>query len=142
MKRIVLAVCLLSLAYVNSYAQYNQKSQQEIYAGKVERYKRLSHAGTGMILGGSALTILGMVTVENSHKKRMENNNFPTSDSSNKEALGYYCFGTGIPIAITGIVLQSIWEKKAKFYKSKIELTDLRFKCTPRQTGLSLAFRF
>lgn len=139
MKRIILILLTLFISF-SSFAQYNQKA---LFEQKVEHYSKMKHNGITMGAIGSAATAVGVIflsTTDWEKETTPTGTNYHTDDASG--GVGIVLVAVGVPLAITGIILGAIGNKKEKEYKAKLDKLSFKFKSTHEMTGLSLVYNF
>jgi hypothetical protein len=143
MKKHFFCITLLSVLLANSYSQ-DLLLQKQLYERKIASYSKLKTSGAVMGVCGGALTVIGVYLVSNAtwetHVDYYGNTQTTTSDPG--AAMGIVSIAAGIPIAVTGIVLGSIGNKKVKYYRKKLDHISVDYKIRSNQQQFTIAYRF
>ncbi|MCF8374360.1 MAG: hypothetical protein K9H64_22245 [Bacteroidales bacterium] len=142
MKKFI-AVFLLLIISITSYAQLKEQ-ENELYQRKVQSFTKMKKTG-GILAGiGGGLTMLSIVAISNAEwEKTVDiygNTNYNTTDGSG--VLGIVGLVVGIPMGVTGIVLNTIGKKKVKYYSEKMKNIDVGMYQWGQQKGLTLTIKF
>lgn len=140
MKHFFFVVFLLFIG-AQTFAQMN--SDKMLYLQKIEKYHRMKRTGTTLTVLGSALSVVGLVTLLNSSTTTTSNGYGPsqTSTDGNPGAglaaylVGSACVGVGIPLWIVGGVNEGRYQRK---------FDDLTIEAgvAPQGGGFTLRYRF
>lgn len=138
-----LATLMLLLVTMVSFAQLKQTDQQFLQT-KVEKYVKLKKTGATLGIIGGGLTIASIVAVSNADWEETTNydgtTQYNTTDASG--VLGIVGLAVGIPMAVTGIVLNTVGSRKAKYYQEKLDKVHLGMFQNGQQAGITLAIKF
>ncbi len=140
MKTLLLTL-FLSFTVLHSYAQI--ESDKLLYLEKAEKYRRMKTTGKVLTLGGSAMAVIGLVTLISSTTTTTNNGSGPTQTSStgNPEAgamtylLGNVAAGVGVPLWIVGGINEGRYNRKAG-------AISVRLQASPQDMGMKLLYRF
>ena len=134
---------LILIITVISLSAIAQQTKKDLFEYKVERYSKMKKNGTTMAAAGGVATVIGIVLISQADWEKETTPsgvNYNTQDESG--GVGILVTGIGAQIAITGIILAAIGNKKEKEYKNKLDKVSFRIKSTPQMTGFSLVYKF
>jgi len=141
MKSILSLFFLLSLSWTG-YAQLSD-SKTDLYQSKVESYTKMKKAGSSLSIIGGGLTFLGVALVSSADwETTTDEYGYTQSTTDGSGVVGILSLSVGIPLAITGIILNSTGNRKAREYAKKLEDVDVSYYKQGGQKGLTLAIRF
>lgn len=116
--------------------------EKALYLQKVEKYHRMKRTGKTLTFLGTALSIVGVVTMMNSSTTTYYNGSYTqTSVDGNPGAgaaaylVGSACVGAGVPLWIVGGISEGR-------YQRKYDALSVEGSLTPRQAALTLRYRF
>lgn len=142
MKLSVCLVMLLSICATSMAQLSNPKT--ELYKSKIESYTKMKKNGATMGIIGGGLTLVG-VALTASADWETETDDFGNSQTTTNDPsgiAGIISLSVGIPLAVTGIILNSIGNKKVKEYSEKLENVNLGYYNTGQQKGVTIAIKF
>ena len=131
--RIVLLCCILGMLTEHTFAQ---NSSNIDYVKKVEKYRRMKIAGASLTVLGSVLFVVGTVTIYNSTVEDL----FYTESKSTDA--GVACFFAGNVALAGGIPLWIIGANNQNKYSKLAQKVNVRINASPKQSTLSLTYRF
>jgi len=122
----------------------NQDQNNDLYRSKIESYTKLKNTGTIMAATGACLTVGGIILVSNADWSTTEDiyGNTTLNTVDGKGLLGVTGIIVGIPLGVTGIVLNSIGKRKVKYYRDKLENVNLGYFQYGQQKGITVAIKF
>lgn len=139
MKHLVIIIFLLFIS-AQTFAQIDP--DKALYLTKVEKYHRMKRTGKTLTFAGTALSIVGFVTLLNSSVTTTYNGSYSqTTTEGNPGAglaaylVGSACVGAGVPLWIVGGVNEGR-------YQRKFDALTVGANVSPRQAGLTLRYRF
>jgi hypothetical protein len=140
MKTLILFTFLASTAS-QSFAQLDD--EKLVYLKKAEKFRKMKSTGTALTITGSALIIIGMVTLANSSYTTTYNGSGQsyTTREGNPGAgivayvVGNACTGAGIPLWIIG-------KNNYRKYNNKLNDLSTGLRLKPQTNGLTLSYRF
>lgn len=139
MKHFLFVIFLLFIS-AQVFAQLDP--DKALYLTKVEKYRRMKKTGTTLTIAGTALSIVGFVTLLNSSVTTTQNGPYSqtTTDGNFGAGLAAYlvgsaCVGAGVPLWIVGGVNEGR-------YQRKFDALTVGASVSPRQAGLTLRYRF
>lgn len=120
-------------------AQYDPDKM--FYLQKVEKYRRMKNTGTVLTIGGSILTVAGIVTLLNSSIVETSNGYQTYTTTEGNPGLGVAMWLVGIGGLGSGIPLWAVGTHNYRKYSQKLEGVSIRLNMSRQQTGLTLAYR-
>lgn len=139
---------LINIAFLiaitsSTFAQLSDQ-QRTKFENKVESFSRMKKTGSTLGFIGGGLTITGIILVSSADWSEETdiygNTQYQTNDAGGP--LGILALCTGVPLAITGIVLNSVGNRKMKEYSRKLENIDMSYFQHGQQKGVSLSITF
>ncbi len=147
MKPTLSVLATLIILFSSSCAFSEEYSRAEL-KNKLDGFSRMYSAGTGMLIGGIVLDVIGPTLLINGisvFAKYMDNldsdstyDEFEFPDGLGQIYAGAICLGFGVPLTIAGSVLKSIGGSKSREYRSRLKNLSLDF--APNK--VSLTYRF
>jgi hypothetical protein len=131
--KIVLLCSILGMVSGRTFAQ---NSDNIDYIKKVEKYRRIKIAGTTLTALGSVLFVVGTITIYNSSAEDL----FYTESKSTDA--GVACFFAGNIALAGGIPLWIIGANNQNKYSKLAQQVNVRINASPKQSTLSLTYRF
>jgi hypothetical protein len=137
--KLLLLLSFFLFTVISSFAQHDP--DKLFYFAKAEKYRRMKNAGTALTVGGTVLTVVGIVTLANSTDSNGAVGSTVANDADNIIAgaavylLGLGSLGAGIPLWIVG----AHSERK---YNRKLEDISVKFHVNPQRSGLTFTYRF
>lgn len=144
----VLFMC--SSVYVNGQYYEREKNndnrkndKRTLYERKVESYTKLKRTGLTLATVGGGLTVAGVVLVASVDWETIQNNGTTTFNTNDKKGIvGIYALLGGLPMLVTGIILERIGNHKVNEYSEKLYRLNLSMDYKPNYKGLTLTYRF
>ncbi|MBI9063705.1 MAG: hypothetical protein JEZ14_17120 [Marinilabiliaceae bacterium] len=134
---------LLLLLSMASFAQLKE-SDQMMYQSKVQSYTKMKKTGSTMAIVGGGLTVVSTVLLASADWEKTETytgeTQYNTTDGSG--VLGIVGLVIGVPMAVTGIILNSVGNRKMKYYQDKLSNVKLSSFQQGQQAGITLAIKF
>lgn len=141
MKTILSLFLLLNISG-STFAQIKD-SKTNLYQSKIESYTKMKKTGGTLGVVGGGLTVLGVALVASADwETTTDDYGYETSTTDGAGVIGILSLSVGVPMAITGIILNSIGNRKILEYSKKLENVDVGYFKQGQQKGLSLAIRF
>ena len=127
---------LIGTSVIN--AQMNDKS---LFERKIVQYGKVKRSGTKMTVAGCAATVIGVYLFSSAE---YEINNSRPGDYAQGRSLmsGLVCMGVGIPVAITGLALSSVANRKLKIYRSKLQNLTLKINYNSSQRTFGFVYAY
>ncbi len=142
MKNLFVATLLLVISTA-SFAQLKQNEQAQ-YQSKVQSYTKMKRTGSTLAIVGAGVSVVSTILVASADWEETEDYNgqtqYNTTDGSG--ALGIVGLVIGVPMAVTGIILNSVGNRKLKYYQEKLDNVKLTSFHQGQQNGITLAIRF
>lgn len=142
MKNLFVASLLL-LFSMASFAQLKE-SEQMMYQSKVQSYTKMKKTGSTLAIVGGGLTVASIILVASADWEETENyhgeTQYNTTDGSG--VAGIVGLVIGVPMAVTGIILNSVGNRKMKYYQDKLSRVKLTSFQQGQQAGITLAIKF
>ncbi len=143
---------LLLLAIVITFpvlGQYDPDYQDrerkaELYESKITSYSKMKKAGSGLAVGGGALAVVGVGLISSATWETTTNSNgYSSTTTADAEGVaGVVMLTVGIPLMITGIVLNRVGNKKVKSYQERLSRVSFNMGYTPNNKGFALVYKF
>jgi hypothetical protein len=125
---------------IHSFAQAS--FDKALYQEKFEKYHRMKKTGTTLTLLGTALSVVGIVTIANTSTTTTYTYGSPKTTVDGNPGLGIaaylggsICVGIGVPLWIVGGI------NKGK-YERKLQSLNVGANITPQGGGLTFRYRF
>ncbi len=139
----VIQSLLLLLVITNSVFAQKSEARRNLYQSKIESYTKLKKAGNTIGIVGGGLTLMGVALATSANwETTTDEYGFQTVNTNTSGAIGVLSICFGVPLAITGIVLNSNGKRKVAEYTKKLENIDVGYYEQGLQKGLTLAIRF
>ena len=142
MKNLFVATLLLVISTA-SFAQLKQNEQAQ-YQSKVQSYTKMKRTGSTLAIVGAGVSVVSTILVASADWEETEDYNgqtqYNTTDGSG--ALGIVGLVIGVPMAVTGIILNSVGNRKLKYYQEKMDNVKLTSFHQGQQNGITLAISF
>ena len=142
MKNLFVATLLLVISTA-SFAQLKQNEQAQ-YQSKVQSYTKMKRTGSTLAIVGAGVSVVSTILVASADWEETEDYNgqtqYNTTDGSG--ALGIVGLVIGVPMAVTGIILNSVGNRKLKYYQEKLDNVKLTSFHQGQQNGITLAISF
>lgn len=141
--KVISTLFLLLTLSLTSIAQLKEQNS-ELYLSKIESYTKMKKTGGTLSIIGGGLTVVSIVLIANADwdKKSLDAYGNEVYDVPGDGMLGILGVSVGIPVCVTGIVLNSIAKRKLRFYNEKLKNIDVGMFQHGQQTGLTLKYRF
>ncbi len=137
-----LSLILLMIISVSTIAQ-KIDSNANLYKAKIESYTKMKKTGTTLGIIGGGLTVLGVALVASADwESTIDDYGYETTTTNATGGVGIISLSVGLPMAITGIILRSVGNRKVFEYSKKLENIDVGCFKYGQQKGLTLAIRF
>lgn len=129
---------------VLSISTYSQRlSGEELYKYKVKRYSKMKDTGRNMGLIGCGATVAGVLLITGSEWEESTDRYGNTiKEPPAGFFLGIVSIYAGIPVCVTGIVLNSVGKRKKAYYQNLLDHVDLNYYQNGKHKGFNLAVRF
>ncbi len=139
----VIQSLLLLLVITNSVFAQKSEARRNLYQSKIESYTKLKKAGNTIGIVGGGLTLMGVALATSANwETTTDEYGFQTINTNSSGAIGVLSLCFGVPLAITGIILNSNGKRKVAEYTKKLENIDVGYYEQGLQKGLTLAIRF
>ncbi len=139
----VIQSLLLLLVITNSVFAQKSEARRNLYQSKIESYTKLKKAGNTIGIVGGGLTLMGVALATSANwETTTDEYGFQTVNTNTSGAIGVLSICFGVPLAITGIILNSNGKRKVAEYTKKLENIDVGYYEQGLQKGLTLAIRF
>ena len=136
--------CLLfMMAFsLNTFSQRVDENKL-LYERKVQQYTKMKKTGGTLGIIGGGLTIVGVALVASADwEDEVDEYGYTTTTTDASGVLGIVSLSAGIPMAVTGIVLNSVGNRKLKEYTQKLENVNVGYFKSGQQNGITLAITF
>jgi hypothetical protein len=141
-----LAFTLLFLCFYSfsGFSQYIDSEDEALYRSKVENYTKLKKSGSMMTIAGIVMTAGGIALVSTADWSTSTDEFGYTTYNSIDETgiIGVTGIVLGVPLVVTGIVLNSVGKRKVNFYNEKLQNLNVSYFDTGNQKGLTLVYTF
>jgi len=134
---------LMLLLTMASFGQLKE-SDRQMYQSKVQSYTKMKKTGSTLAIVGGGLTIVSTILVASADWEETENyhgeTQYNTTDGSG--VAGIVGLVIGVPMAVTGIILNSVGNRKLKYYQDKLDNVKLTSFQQGKQAWITLAIKF
>lgn len=115
-----------------------------LYESKIMSYSKMKRAGSGLAVGGGALAVVGIGLISSSTWETTTNSNgYSTTTTEDAEGIaGVVMLTVGIPLMVTGIVLNRVGNRKVKSYQERLSRISFNMNYTPNKKGFALVYKF
>ncbi|WP_430816808.1 hypothetical protein [Carboxylicivirga sp. RSCT41] len=137
-------ICLLILIAFSLNA-FSQKVDENklLYERKVQQYTKMKKTGATLGIIGGGLTAIGIALVASADwEEEVDEYGYTTTTTDTSGTIGILSLSAGIPMAVTGIVLSSVGNRKLKEYSEKLENVNVGYFKSGQQKGITLAITF
>jgi hypothetical protein len=134
-------VCIVLLMSVKAFAQ-QQPEDRSFYVAKMEHYKRMKSTGTTLTMLGSALVVIGYVTLLNSSVDEYNNGYTTTTTTHGNPGAGTACVLIGSACVHAGIPLWIVGGISKGRYERKIDTLSLKINMNRQSAGIALCYKF
>lgn len=148
MKRILLLLFAIVLAFP-VLGQYDPNYQDRerraaLYESKIGSYTKMKRIGTNLGIGGGALAVVGVGLISSAQWETTTNSNgYSTTTTPDAEGVaGVVMLTIGIPMMVTGIVLNRVGNRKVKDYQERLSRVSFNMDYTPNKKGFVLVYKF
>lgn len=148
MKRILLLLFSTVLAFP-VFGQYDPNYQDKerkaaLYESKIENYSKMKRIGTNLGVGGGALVVIGVGLMSSAQWETGTNGyGYSTATTPDAEGVaGVVMLTVGIPMMVTGIVLNRVGNRKVKDYQERLNRLSFNMDYTPNKKGFILVYKF
>jgi hypothetical protein len=139
--KLLLLLSFFFFTVISSFAQHDP--DKLFYFAKAEKYRRMKNAGTALTIGGSILTIVGIVTLVNSKDSdRTVGSTVPNVDDTRNLVIGGVAYLMGVGSLGAGIPLWIVGARNERKYNRKLEDISVKFHVDPQRSGLTFTCRF
>lgn len=149
MKKSLLLLLFATVLNLPALAQYDpdykhKERRESLYASKVTSYTKMKKIGSGLGVAGGALTIVGVGLVSSADWETATNSygNSTTTTADAEGVAGVVMITIGIPLLVTGIVLNRVGNRKVKSYQEKLNRISFNMDYTPHKKGFALVYKF
>ena len=138
----LLLLGLLILSFLDSAAQHDP--DKLIYLQKAEKYRKMKRTGMVLAVTGSALTVVGFVTLVNATLTETMNGGWSSTspNTTRYRTFGAVSFLLGLGGMGSGFPLWAVGAHNQRKYKHRLDSLSLDFKVAPQSSGLALTYRF
>jgi hypothetical protein len=136
--KLLLLLSFFLFTVISSFAQHDP--DKLFYFAKAEKYRRMKNAGTALAVGGTVLTVVGLVTLANS----TDSNGTMGSAASDVGdiVIGAAVYLMGLGSLGAGIPLWVVGAHNERKYNRKLEDISVKFHVAPQRSGLTFTYRF
>lgn len=138
-----IVISLPALAQYDPDYQHRER-RAALYESKITSYTKMKKTGSGLGIAGGALSIVGVGLVSSAEWETTTNSygNSTTTTADAEGVAGVIMLAVGIPMMVTGIVLNRIGNRKVRSYQEKLDRISFNMDYTPNRKGFALVYKF
>ena len=122
----------------------DRERRAALYESKIESYSKMKRIGSGLGVGGGALAVVGVGLISSAKWETTTNSNgYSTTTTEDAEGIaGVVMLTVGIPLMVTGIVLNRVGNRKVKSYQERLNRISFNMGYMPNNKGFALVYKF
>lgn len=134
-------LCVMIFPFASQHCFAQQRSQEEMfYLLKAEKYHRMKNTGRVLTIGGTIVSIVGLVTMMNAPMETTTNG-YGQTTTSNDGVGGALAFLAGSAAVGAGVPLWIVGAHAEEKYQKKLGVLSMGLKVNSQQAGLTLRYR-
>lgn len=138
----VLSLFFLLTLSITTFAQ-KVDSNSNLYQSKIQSFTKMKKTGSTLGIVGGGLTLLGVALVASADwESSTDDYGYQVTTTDGSGVTGIISLCVGVPMAITGLILNSIGNRKISEYSKKLENINVGYIKKGEMSGLTLAIRF